>query len=351
MYLAFWNDADELIDRWIYLPVSEVRLQEILSGSVSVLEALSNPEDGNLVLVDVDVSGASVSQAISTTVECLPQESLPLEWSKLSIPFPVEISGVPFREGIYVLDMKIEGQVGRIPADLVGRLVGNLQRLLDAIAQAISATPSTRGPVPNRIREQTRLNLVGTYTSSLGLRFATEIEDRSNGGSLARSSLEGLFNLLEVDQQPREVDFAKSAISSRVASQYISLLSIIESSSHPTSLRWSKPGGKDINELTITPESARNRKGRIRSEISKVQDTLELEGVIVAGDVRKMRFQFTASNSRRNYYGRIHRGADDQLDHIPLGSLSRVILQPNLHINELSGEERTTYTLLSIRPM
>ncbi len=98
LYLAWWNDADESIDRWIYLPVSEPRLREILSGSVSPLDALSNPEDGNLLVVDIDVGIDSVNQTIVTTAASLPQDSLPLEWSKLNIPIPEEISGVPTKE-------------------------------------------------------------------------------------------------------------------------------------------------------------------------------------------------------------------------------------------------------------
>ena len=80
------------------MPVSETRLREILSGSVSPLDALSNPEDGNLLVVDIDVGIDSVNQTIVTTAASLPQDSLPLEWSKLNIPIPEENSGVPTKE-------------------------------------------------------------------------------------------------------------------------------------------------------------------------------------------------------------------------------------------------------------
>ena len=195
LYLAWWNDADESIDRWIYLPVSEPRLREILSGSVSALDALSNPEDGNLLVVDIDVGIDSVNQTIVTTAASLPQDSLPLEWSKLNLPMPEEISGVPTRERSHLLDVRIEGQVGQVAADVVSRLVGNLQRLLDAIGQAMSAVPTSKGPIPNSIKEQTRLNFVGTYASSLGLRLEADRQDNLLGESLARGSLEGLFGL------------------------------------------------------------------------------------------------------------------------------------------------------------
>ena len=69
----------------------------------------------------------------------------------------------PPRNGL--LDVRIEGQVGQVAADVVSRLVGNLQMLLDAIGQAMSAVPTSKGPIPNSIKEQTRLNFVGTLRS------------------------------------------------------------------------------------------------------------------------------------------------------------------------------------------
>jgi hypothetical protein len=92
LYLAWWNDADGSVDRWIYLPLSERRLHDVLSGAMPALDALNNPEDGNLLVVDIDVDHDSVVQTIVTTTESIPRDSLPLEWSKLNIPMPEEIS-------------------------------------------------------------------------------------------------------------------------------------------------------------------------------------------------------------------------------------------------------------------
>ena len=351
LYLAWWNDADESIDRWIYLPVSEPRLREILSGSVSALDALSNPEDGNLLVVDIDVGVDSVNQTIVTTAASLPQDSLPLEWSKLNIPIPAEISGVPTRERTHLLDVKIEGQVGQVAADVVSRLVGNLQRLLDAIGQAMSAVPTSKGPIPNSIKEQTRLNFVGTYASSLGLRLEADRQDSLSGESLARSSLEGLFGLLEEVPQTSESVFQRRMWTSRVIANYINLLSTIETSSYPASLRWNQPGKDVTHEVRITPRSAGSMKSTIRAATEKIQEDLHLEGIIVAGNIRTKWFQFTATTSHDNFSGRIHRDATSQLDHIPLGSKCRVILRPNLQVNQLTGEEKTIYTLVSIQPM
>ena len=98
------------------------------------------------------------------------------------------------------------------------------------------------GPVPDRIREQTRLNLVGTYAGSLGLRFETDMRDDPTGDSIARSSLEWLFRLLEPDQQFMQSDEYQEILSSRVAANYKNLLTAIETTSRETSIAWNQHG-------------------------------------------------------------------------------------------------------------
>lgn len=98
LYLSWWNDTDELIDRWICLPVSTDRLRTILSGSISVMDALREPENGALVVVDEDLSTGKVVNAVWTDIAHIPQDSLPSESSRLNMPFPEEIMGMTNRE-------------------------------------------------------------------------------------------------------------------------------------------------------------------------------------------------------------------------------------------------------------
>ena len=46
LYLAWWSDADESVERWLYLPVSTSRLHEVLTGKTPSRNALNSPEEG-----------------------------------------------------------------------------------------------------------------------------------------------------------------------------------------------------------------------------------------------------------------------------------------------------------------
>ena len=91
IYLAWWTDADEAKDRWIYIPVSSTRLKDILSGTMSPLDAFEQPEFGYLFAVDRDAATDDILQIVFTKAAALPQDTLPLPEARLDISMPEEL--------------------------------------------------------------------------------------------------------------------------------------------------------------------------------------------------------------------------------------------------------------------
>ena len=94
LYLAWWTDADETNDRWIYIPVSPTRLKDILAGRKSPLQAFEQPEPGYLLAVDRDAATDDISQIVRTTAAALPQDTLPLPEATLNTPIPEELASI-----------------------------------------------------------------------------------------------------------------------------------------------------------------------------------------------------------------------------------------------------------------
>ena len=313
LYLAWWNDADESIDRWIYLPVSEWRLRAILSGHMPVLDALKDPEDGNLLVVDIDVATDSVVQTVVTTAASLPEDSLPLEWSRLNIPMPEGISGLPLRERAHLLNVKMESKLsdptGRVNAKIVGQFIGNLQRLFDAIGQAKSGQPTSRGVIPDSVLNDTRLDPIGTYTGSFGILLETNKQDDLIGDSLAKTSLQGLFDLFEVGHHASGLTLQLTELKARVAKNYKDFLSTIETSLSTASLVWSQPGKMAPRQVHFNQESARNTIAQIDSVADLTQNNLTLEATLIGGNVRTLRFEIATSETGERFDGLIHEDA------------------------------------------
>ena len=355
LYLAWWSDSDESTERWIYLPVSEHRLQEILAGEISSLDGLTAPEDGHLFVVDNDLSTDSITKTVLTEASALPSDALPRQGARLNIPVPEEITGIASREGTHVLNLKMESKpsdpTGRVSTKIVGQLMGNLQRLIDAIGQAKSGEPTSRGGISDSILNDTRLDPIATYTGSFGIRFETSKQDDLFGESLARKSLEGLFDLLDTGYEASALTVHLTQLKARVAKNYKDYLSTIETSLGTASLIWRQPGELDLRRNSINEETARNVIAQIEAVSDLTKDNLTLDAVFVGANVRTLRFEIETLDTHERFNGSIHEDAISDVERTTLNSSCRVILQPTLQINEVTGEERATYTLLNIHAL
>ena len=338
------------------MPVSESRLSNILSGNIRVMDAMRDPEEDYLVVVDVDV-GQGVIQSVATTVSSLPPDSLPFDDVRLNVPLPDGVAGGPARERVHRLAVRI-GHDARIPLEFVGRITSNIQRLVDSIGYALALADP---PIAHRrvtdvdiIKEQTRLNLVSTYAGSLGLLLETDKEDDHEGQSLVRNSLDGMFNLFEGDLfEGREASVALVERSLgttedggvRVASRYRDLLSTIGTSENSASILWHESGGRITREFELTPEFVRRTR---RMAESRREAIIRLVGFFESGNIRTGWFRFREYGSDASIGGRIYSYALRDLTVVSLGRPCAVSVEPRLMFNRATGEERTTYTFVQV---
>lgn len=104
IYLALWNDEDDATERWVCIPVGPTRLRGLLSGQVRPRHAIDYPEDGYLLVVDIDLDTDAVIQLVSTNSSALPPESLPKPEATLAVSESTidEIIGdLPRNRGIF----------------------------------------------------------------------------------------------------------------------------------------------------------------------------------------------------------------------------------------------------------
>ena len=84
-YLACWNDEDDAVERWVCIPLGSDSLRAILSGRTNLRQAIDCPEDGQLLVVDLDLETDAVVQLVSTDSTALPPETLPLPEAKFAL--------------------------------------------------------------------------------------------------------------------------------------------------------------------------------------------------------------------------------------------------------------------------
>lgn len=67
LFVAFWADQTDDVDTWLYVAVSEARLERVQSGSITLRDAFTTAEDGNVFVVRVprkERDGQSLVEAV-----------------------------------------------------------------------------------------------------------------------------------------------------------------------------------------------------------------------------------------------------------------------------------------------
>ena len=83
LYIGWWNDEDDERERWVYVGVSPSRLRMILDGNVPSREAIENPEDGYVIVCDLDFGDDGAVRAIAADPASVPERSLPARRARL----------------------------------------------------------------------------------------------------------------------------------------------------------------------------------------------------------------------------------------------------------------------------
>ena len=83
LYIGWWNDEDDERERWVYVGVSESRLRMILDGGIASRDAIMNPEDGCVIVCDVDFGDEESVRAVSSDPASVPPSSLPAAGARL----------------------------------------------------------------------------------------------------------------------------------------------------------------------------------------------------------------------------------------------------------------------------
>ena len=232
-----------------------------------------------------------------------------------------------------------------IEADFFGTFVTVLQKLSNAVAQALAGTPTTRAPVPRNIAAEAKVLLGVPVLGSYGLRF--RFPSKQELGQVLDTSAADVLDVLRAvfeDVIPR--DEARGVVAlPRVRSHYTRLFRLLAEAGASATLRTRRqPFG-----ITLHPGQARERLEWI--ELAQVTEArFEFKGVLTGGDLISRRFAVADDTDR--FSGRATDQAVKQLRGISLGeSVVAEIREINVEREEDAAEASQSYVLERIRPL
>lgn len=366
LFLAVWSEQTTEFGTWLYVPISQRRLENVRSGNIELRDAFLNAEDGFVYKVLISCDG---SPDIVNFISCgeLIDDWLPMSDEFLDfgdVPFPVlEIKDAP-RTAMQiqreVLNLAFQFPIQNAteaPVGFLGKILEAVQSVFNTIGQAIEGNPTLKGTIPRSITEKTQLTVIGTYPGSFGIELATsqyEKTENSQERSLMEITLTEFFELLNLSSNPEaHRDFLRRKLfrlKSRATSAYIDLLKSLYKSETNLRLNWGSPKQKQGGFVELHLSSIKKTLEIINLTEDEIVREYEVVGKLIGLNIRTKSYEILSSSPKKKYSGRI---IDEAIPRVETATLSEVYVSTIREVKEISPvlpEGKLKYQLVALRP-
>lgn len=131
-------------------------------------------------------------------------------------------------------------QPGKINSRVLLSALGGFQAMLDSVANALLHSPTSRGKIPERIRDITSFEVVGTFAGSFGLvlerqgdQITTTADDSQIGGVLSQ-----MFSVLETVDDAEQLLTAITPFGKRTVTHYRQWLDDLQQNNVNLQVDW-----------------------------------------------------------------------------------------------------------------
>jgi hypothetical protein len=362
LFLAFWlgDEFNEIsLDKWLYVPVSKTRLDNIKAGVIDLLTACREAEDEFVWIVEVPFSTQVPASALVMSVGTISDDDLPLPGSKLqiathTIPDIEPILLRALRSKADILDISLE-EFDSLRSEVgirgLGATMISVQNCVDSLYAAAKGYKSRR--IPDRIIEKSKLQAVDTYPSSFGIRLEAKqsINNIFNENDLF-STLLLFIKLIKLAGTPDIlVVELKRLNNNNVAIKYLGLFDALIKSKISFKATWGRPSeNAELQSAQVTLEQANTAFALLRQSIEEYVEIINVDCVLEAIDLRRQTFGLTDIESRLHYEGKIDEHLISDATRVAATVPANYIasLRQNQKLRPYTDQVEAYYTLLSL---
>lgn len=352
---------DEEIDEyhWLYIAVSNLRLEAILLGGISLRKAFVAPENGHVLRVITRQHSDSLHEYLLP--EQLSDDMLPLatyfvkvEESIASQDFnigePKAIAEATHREVFNYHIFPEQTNKHEIPARKLGGILSSTQDLLDALGQACLGEPTIRGPLPAELLQATKVNVTHVFRGSFGVQFRSATYNDLLDESAVSLAMTQFANLLIAGDSEDLLSNKLHNLKGRVASKYRKLLKELSEVESGLFLNWGAVMEGRGGEYSLTHSQIRKAYEIVDRIDIEMADEVVFEGYLVGFNSRTKRFEIRELEDGKAYAGRVADDADLLVPNPAIGEIYKAKLRMLVETQSTSGDEIVRWVLVQLGP-
>jgi len=361
LYLVFWlgDEAQGVIERWLYVPVSHSRLTLVRSGEVSLREACVSVEGG---WVFIGTTGSNPDSVLPLQASDLDPEELPGPQARLALDTPTvpELKesrrqrAVRTQGEVFDLAIKTPGERRSVvAADVLAKTLLETQSTVTALVLANGGYRARTGPVPPELVAEAQLRAVGVFPSSFGIRLESAAFANLLGKSRLADAFDQLFRLLAAGDSEEDLEQLAQEFGGRVMARFTSLMSVVAGHHVDLRMTWASPSSPDERTDLVPWKEADRRVRRLAETVARTSEILEFRSRLDGIDVHRRTFDLLNLEENVRIMGRVAdlllaRSAEVSA-RVPFEYQARVELRQE--VNTITAEVRERYLLVDLVPI
>jgi len=365
IFLAILFEQEKRVEKWLYVSMSQRRLENIRAGLIDIRNAFLNSEDRFVYEVVISSDSSSDSAEIiwceNLTDDWLPMPNEFIDFGHEPLPL-LEVKDAP-RTAMQiqreVLNLRFQFPTPNpteAPVAFLGKILESVQSVFNALGQAIDGTPTQTGIIPRSITEKTQLTVLGTYPGSFGIELATLPEkiEKDNTNSLVNIAIEDFFELITISSHPEEnADILRQKLwklKRRVVSRYRDFLGSLYGSETNLYFNWGSPNQERGGCVELNLSSIKKTLEIINSTEDEIVKEYEIIGKLIGLNIRTKSYEISTIEQNIKYSGRI---IDEAIPEVETATLSEVYVSTIREVKEISlilPEGKLKYQLVTLRP-
>jgi hypothetical protein len=248
------------------------------------------------------------------------------------------------------------------PIGSLGVLLRSFQSLIDSIGHHKSGLAGIKSPIPDYIKEQTKISIIGTYSGSFGMRLAAprlivdqkELELGKVSSSLTIKTIDEFFELIKVSKNKDLLREKLTSLKQRSTSSYQRFLeSFVATEAEDASIDWGSIKEEYGGSVSLSYLTA-NRAIEIVKETAETnEEEYVIQGKLIGLNIRRKEFEIVPLNNENvSYEGKI---SDEVMELVHNNEMSfnnkiyTARIREKIDVKQVTGESIHSYRLISLQ--